>query len=116
MPRRKPGALVPLEVEILQAALSVQRAGERHFHGFGLAQTMGEDAGTRLIGHGTLYKALGRLEEMGLLISHWEQDPPHGRPRRRQYELTPAGTKAAIAPHVETREPAVRRRLSPGTA
>jgi PadR family transcriptional regulator, regulatory protein PadR len=116
MPRRKPGALVALEVEILHGALSMQRAGERYFHGFGLAQAMGNDAGSRLIGHGTLYKALARLEEMGLLISHWEQNPPHGRPRRRQYELTASGTKAAVASQNETREPAVRRRLSPGTA
>lgn len=116
MPRRRPGTLLPLEVEILHAALSLQRAGEVLFHGFGLAQTMGEGAGARLIGHGTLYKALGRLEEMGLLISHWEQDPPHGRPRRRQYELTASGTKAALTPRDETREPAGRRRLSPGTA
>lgn len=115
MPRRRPGALLPLEVEILHAALSMQRDGDVLFHGFGLAQSMGEDAGGRLIGHGTLYKALGRLEQMGLLSSHWEQEPPDGRPRRRQYELTASGTKAALAPRVET-QPALRRRLSPGTA
>jgi DNA-binding PadR family transcriptional regulator len=86
-----------------------------HFHGFGLAQTMGHEAGARLIGHGTLYKALGRLEEMGLLISNWEQDPPAGRPRRRQYMLTTSGTNAALAPLGRTTEPAVRRRLTPGT-
>ena len=116
MPRRRPGTLIPLEVEILHAALSMQRDGDEFFHGFGLAQSMGEDAGGPLIGHGTLYKALGRLEEMGLLISHWEQDPPDGRPRRRQYELTASGTKAALVPRVETTKPAVRRSLAPGTA
>ena len=116
MPRRTPGALFPLEVEILHAALSMQRSGAVLFHGFGLAQSMGEDAGGRLIGHGTLYKALGRLEAMGLLSSHWEQDPPDGRPRRRQYELTASGTKAALAPRGETQEAAIRPRLSPGTA
>jgi PadR family transcriptional regulator PadR len=116
MPRRKPGALLPLEVAVLDAALSMQRTGDVPFHGFGLARTLGDDAGAGLIGHGTLYKALARLEDMGLLISHWEQDPPHGRPRRRQYELTAAGTEAALAPRGETKEPAVRRRFSPGTA
>lgn len=115
MPRRKPGALLPLEVEILQFGLSMQRAGDARFHGFRLAQSMGEGAGGRLIGHGTVYKALGRLEEMGMLSSQWEQDPPDGRPRRRLYELTATGTKAGLAAPIETSEPAVSRRLSPGT-
>jgi PadR family transcriptional regulator PadR len=116
MPRRKPGALLPLEVAILDAALSMQRAGDGCFHGFGLARSMGEDAGGRLVGHGTLYKALGRLEEMGLLSSRWELDPPDGRPRRRLYELTAAGATAALAPRIETNRPAIGRRLAPGTA
>ena len=116
MPRRKPGALLPLEVEILQVALSMQHAGNPRFHGFRLAQSMGEGAGDRLIGHGTLYKALGRLEDMGLLTSQWEQDPPDDRPRRRLYVLTGTGTKAALAARMETSEPAISRRLSPGTA
>lgn len=116
VPRRKPGALLPLEVEILQVALSMQRAGDPLFHGFRLAQSMGEGAGGRLIGHGTVYKALGRLEEMGLLSSRWEQDPPDGRPRRRLYELTATGTKVALTARIETTDPAVSRRLSPGTA
>ena len=116
MPRRKPGALLPLEVEILHVALSMQRAGNGTFHGFGLAQTMGEDAGGRLIAHGTLYKALGRLEEMSLLSSRWEHDPPDGRPRRRLYELTAAGAQAAVVPRDETRASTVRQRVSPRTA
>ena len=34
---------------------------------------MREQSGSRsLTGHGTLYKALGRLEEFGLLTSRWE--------------------------------------------
>jgi PadR family transcriptional regulator PadR len=95
MPRRKPGTLLPLEVEILQTALSLRDAGA--FHGFGLAQAMREKAGSRsLTAHGTLYKALGRLEEFGLLASQWEDaDAAEGRPRRRLYELTAAGAQAA---------------------
>ena len=97
MPRRKPGTLLPLEREILDAALSAQRSGQASFHGFALAQTMREVRGSRaLTGHGTLYKALGRLEELGLLTSRWE-DPAaaEGRPRRRQYELTGHGARVA---------------------
>jgi DNA-binding PadR family transcriptional regulator len=97
MPRRKPGTLLPLEAEIVSAALALLRAGEPAFHGFGLAQTLREQAGSRaLTAHGTLYKALGRLEELGLLRSRWEEAAAAtGRPRRRLYELTEEGVAAA---------------------
>ena len=97
MPRRKPDTLLPLETEILGAALSMRRSGHAVFHGFGLAQAMREQRGSRaLTGHGTLYKALGRLERFGLLSSSWE-DPAaaEGRPRRRLYELTGQGARVA---------------------
>ena len=97
MPRRKPGTLVPLETEILGAALAMRRSGDGSFHGFGLAHTMREQRGSRaLTSHGTLYKALGRLEEFGLLVSRWEDAAAaEGRPRRRLYELTGEGARVA---------------------
>ena len=97
MPRRKPGTLLPLETEILGAALSLRRSGEGAFHGFGLAHAMREQGGSRaLTGHGTLYKALGRLEEFGLLSSSWEAaETAEGRPRGRLYELTEQGVRVA---------------------
>jgi PadR family transcriptional regulator, regulatory protein PadR len=98
MPRRKPGTLLPLETEILEVALSMLRAGHATFHGFGLAQTMREHSGSRsLTAHGTLYKALSRLEEFGLLTSRWEDAAAavEGRPRRRLYELTSQGAHVA---------------------
>jgi PadR family transcriptional regulator, regulatory protein PadR len=97
MPRRKPGTLLPLEVEILELALSMLRSGRATFHGFGIAQTMREQTGSRsLTAHGTLYKALGRLEEFGLVTSRWEDAAAvEGRPRRRLYELTRQGTNVA---------------------
>jgi PadR family transcriptional regulator, regulatory protein PadR len=97
MPRRKPGALLPLEIEILEVALSMRLSGQATFHGFGLAQTMREQSGAHsLTAHGTLYKALGRLEEFGLLISRWEDAAAvEGRPRRRLYELTRQGEHVA---------------------
>ncbi len=98
MPRRRPGTLLPLETEILEVALSKLRAGHATFHGFGLAQTMREQSGSRsLTAHGTLYKALGRLEEFGLLTSRWEDAAAaaEGRPRRRLYELTGEGARVA---------------------
>jgi PadR family transcriptional regulator, regulatory protein PadR len=97
MPRRKPGTLLPLETEILEVALAMLRSGQATFHGFGLAQDMREQTGSRsLTGHGTLYKALSRLEEFGLLTSRWEDAAaPEGRPRRRLYELTGQGARVA---------------------
>jgi DNA-binding PadR family transcriptional regulator len=97
MPRRKLGALIPLELEILDVALSLLRSGQATFHGFALAQTMREQRGSRaLTAHGTLYKALGRLEEFGLLTSRWEDAAAVvGRPRRRLYALTERGAEAA---------------------
>jgi PadR family transcriptional regulator, regulatory protein PadR len=98
MSRRKPGTLLPLETEILEVALSMLRSGDATFHGFGLAHTMREQSGSRsLTAHGTLYKALGRLEEFGLVTSWWEDAAAaaEGRPRRRLYELTREGARVA---------------------
>ena len=97
MSRRKPGTLLPLEAEILEVALSMQRSGHVTFHGFGLAHAMREQSASRsLTAHGTLYKALGRLEEFGLLSSRWEDAAAaEGRPRRRLYELTGPGARVA---------------------
>jgi PadR family transcriptional regulator PadR len=94
--RRKSGTLLPLETEILEVALSMLRSGHATFHGFGLAQNMREKSGSRsLTAHGTLYKALGRLEEFGLVTSRWEDAAVDGRPRRRLYELTSQGAHVA---------------------
>ena len=97
MSRRKPGTLLPLEAEILEVALSMRRSGHASFHGFGLAHRMREHRGSRsLTAHGTLYKALSRLEERGLLSSRWENAAAaEGRPRRRLYELTGKGVRVA---------------------
>lgn len=93
MPRRKPGTLLPLETEILSEALATRGT----FHGFALAQALRERSGSRaLTGHGTLYKALNRLEDLGLLASRWEDaEAAQGRPRRRLYELTGKGARVA---------------------
>ena len=97
MPRRKPGTLVPLEAEILDMALTLRSEGRVTFHGFGIAHALREQRGSRaLTAHGTLYKALGRLEGFGLLASRWEDAAAaEGRPRRRLYELTGQGAQTA---------------------
>lgn len=87
-----------LEAEILTAALALRRGGEDRFHGFRLAKVIAESDGARtLTAHGTLYKALGRLEAAGLLSSAWEEPDTaaaEGRPRRRLYEVTGAAERA----------------------
>src|ERR671918_3084395 len=112
MPRRKPGTLLPLETEILGMALSMRRSGEGPFHGFGLAQMMRAQSGSRsLTGHGTLYKALSRLEEFGLLTSRWEDAAAaEGRLRRRLYELTGEGARVAEQALADSADQATRSR------
>jgi DNA-binding PadR family transcriptional regulator len=97
---------VALEAEILEAAQSMPPG----FHGFALAHAMRKQSASRsLTAHGTLYKALGRLEEFGLLSSRWEDDAPEGRPRRRLYELTAQGVRAAEQARAKERPRAVPR-------
>jgi DNA-binding PadR family transcriptional regulator len=117
VPPRKSGTLLPLEVDILTTVLSMHRAGQATVHGFGLAQAMREQRESRsLTAHGTLYKALGRLEELGLLTSRWEDAAAtEGRPRRRLYELTGHGIHAADRAGADRAAGRVPR-LAPGPA
>ncbi len=96
--RRKPGAILPLETSILETAVGLSKVGVEQFHGFQLAKQLRGDEGRRtLTAHGTLYKALTRMEKAGLLESVWE-DPDtavsEGRPRRRLYSITSKGRVA----------------------
>lgn len=95
MVRRRLGELLELERRILEIT-----ARRDEVHGFALAADLASgDDKKRLIGHGTLYKALDRLREQGYLESRWE-DPAdsarEGRPRRRLYRITDAG-RIAVA-------------------
>jgi PadR family transcriptional regulator PadR len=97
--RRKPGALVPLEQAICAAAAGLRSRGIDEFHGYELAKQLADDSDRRLLtAYGTLYRALGRLEGMGMLESR-QEDPQiaarENRPGRRLYTLTAAGEKAA---------------------
>lgn len=96
--RRKPGTLVPLEVSILSAAVAMALGGQMEFHGYAVARELREhEEARRLTAHGTLYRALERLERAGLLLSRLE-DPDAAaaeqRPRRRLYQITAAGQTA----------------------
>jgi PadR family transcriptional regulator, regulatory protein PadR len=107
--RRKPGQLVPLEAAICMCAARLHRKGQTEFHGYDIAKHVADESDHRLLtAYGTLYRALGRLEAMGLLESRWE-DPRiparENRPGRRLYVLTAEGEAAAR----EARRAAVSR-------
>jgi PadR family transcriptional regulator PadR len=99
--RRKTGELLPIETSILAAAVELQQRGQPEFHGFAIAKQLREREGARqLTAHGTLYKALNRLEQAGLLTSSWEEPQAAAgqqRPRRRLYQLTALGERALPA-------------------
>jgi DNA-binding PadR family transcriptional regulator len=100
MPRRKAGTLLPIELSVLNSALELRVRGAPLFHGFMIAREIKEREHARLLtAHGTLYKALDRMEKSGLLASEWE-DPAvaaqEGRPRRRFYSVTAAGEAALV--------------------
>jgi PadR family transcriptional regulator, regulatory protein PadR len=125
MPRRRPGTLLPLELRILATGLTLQAAPDRAdaggFHGFLLASALQEtDDAASLTAHGTLYQALGRMTERGLLTAAWE-DPAiaaeAGRPRRRLYRVTAEGATAlAEARAAEPAPPLSAARAARGLA
>ena len=65
----------------------LQALAQGHRFGFDIMEVTG-------LPSGTIYPALRRLEALELVSSDWEKDlkaRKEGRPRRRYYELTPAG-------------------------
>ena len=99
--RRKQGTLLPIEISILESGLELHGRQAAEFYGFLIAKHLAEREGARkLTAYGTLYKALSRMENQGLLSSRWE-DPVNaatsGRPRRRLYQVTVAGQDALLA-------------------
>jgi PadR family transcriptional regulator PadR len=74
-------------------------------HGYDVAAEVG-------LASGSLYPILMRLADRGLLAAAWEKNPPHGRPARHLYRLTPAGQQLAAelaeASRAAERPPQVR--------
>lgn len=90
--RRKTDQLIPFEVSVLEAAIELRNRGTMAFHGYALAKAIKTTSDSRMLtAHGTLYRALHRLERTALIEGFWE-DPGEavreGRPRRRLYRLT----------------------------
>ena len=118
--RRKKGTLIPIEVSVLEAVLGLRASGTEAAHGFLIAKVIQDLTGARMLtAHGTLYRALHRLEQAGFLESFWE-DPrlafEQGRPTRRFYQVTAAGEQALAQAKAEEKvglSSLTRRRATP---
>ncbi len=111
--KRKPGKLLSIEIAILASAVSLLGAGRGEFYGYAIAKEIsGQEGARRLTAHGTLYRALERLEKIGFLACRWE-DPElaasEARPRRRLYHITAAGERAEADARASASEPAPAR-------
>lgn len=120
--RRKPSALLPIELSILASAVELARVGTSEFYGYAMAREIRDRQGARqLTGHGTLYRALDRLAKLGLIESRWE-DPGVAalgdRPRRRLYRVTAIGEQALADGRVPDapRATGAKTKLDPGLA
>jgi DNA-binding PadR family transcriptional regulator len=97
MPRSTPpdvAALLPLPPAVFHILVSL---AAREAHGYAIMQEVAERAGVRL-GPGTLYTAIRRLLEDGLVAEcRSTRDDDRDDPRRRYYRLTAYGRAAARA-------------------
>src|SRR5688572_22483385 len=112
--RRKSGTLLHLEAAICAAAADLRRPGTDEFPGYELARHLADITDRKLLtAYGTLYRALARLEAMGLLESRRE-DPAlaaqENRPGRRLYTLTALAASVAREAVTSRRSAPARRR------
>jgi DNA-binding PadR family transcriptional regulator len=99
---------------ICTAAGALRRRGIDEFHGYELAKQLADINDRKLLtAYGTLYRALARLESMGLLESRRE-DPAvaarENRPGRRLYRLTALAESVVRQSSTPRRRTSVRRR------
>lgn len=93
---RRPEDLLPLTPAAFEILLAL---GNGEAHGYQIMQEVDARTGGRLTLHaGTLYRALARLLDAGLLAELDERpDPAHDDERRRYYRLTPFGIRVTAA-------------------
>ena len=92
----KPERCLPLTPVVFEIALALA-AGERH--GYEIMQDVERRTDGRIVLHpGTLYRALARLLDQGLIEELDERpDDDHDDERRRYYRLSPLGHAVARA-------------------
>ena len=88
-------ATLAKRASVLQGTLDLLVLSTLHrgaLHGFGIAQRIQQDSDELLrVEEGSLYPALRRLEQSGLLAGEWRESD-NGR-RARYYELTARGRR-----------------------
>ena len=92
--RRRPDDLLPLRPVEFHILISLARGAR---HGYGIIQDAERRGEARIPDVGTLYRALRRMRERGLID---ESDAPEGGARderRNYYRITPFGLKVARA-------------------
>src|SRR5436189_1876840 len=93
--RRRPEALLPLRPVEFHILLSLA-AGERH--GYGIIQDIESRGETTVPDVGTMYRALARMLEDGLIEPAARRCAPDADDERRNYyRITDAGLRAARA-------------------
>jgi DNA-binding PadR family transcriptional regulator len=92
---RDPQAALPLTAVAFEILLSL---AEEDRHGYHIMQAVEHRTGGRVTLHaGTLYRALARLVEAGMIEELDERPDPRSDERRRYYRLTEYGRDVAEA-------------------
>jgi DNA-binding PadR family transcriptional regulator len=116
-PSRDPAALIPLKQSTYRVLLALTDGEWRH--GYAIMQAVSEMTdGRETILPGTLYAALVRMADEGLVdVREAPDDDPSGGPRRRYYRRTSFGRAVARAESARLRallDIAVAQRILPG--
>jgi DNA-binding PadR family transcriptional regulator len=92
----KPGSHLPLSPATYRILLAL---AARDRHGWGILKAVErQTGGPARLGPGTLYAAIRRLEDAGLIAeSDWRPDPDLDDERRRYYRLTSLGRSVLVA-------------------
>ncbi len=98
------------------AAVVLQAVASDYRYGFDIMDITG-------LPSGTVYPALRRMEESGLVVSHWESEAAaqrEGRPARKYYEVTAEGRELLAEAlkryrHMERLLPAGPRKPKPAS-
>ena len=98
-----PERFIPLTPAVFEILLALAN-GERH--GYAIMRDVGERTGGRItLRPGTLYRAISRLLEDGLIVESAERPAPdEDDERRRYYGLTALGRRVAAAEAVRMSE------------
>ncbi len=92
-PAPDPASLLPLSEAVFQILLAL---ADESRHGYAIMQEVeARTSGRVRLGPGTLYGAIKRLREQGIVKEDAAADPPEGEERRRRYRLTAFGRQVA---------------------